>query len=181
MKNIFIFILLLVTSCKSDNVNLSFFNNQQKEILKKILIENDIIFSLKNNSSISDSYFEHIKKIDNSESPNELLNNLFLKDVLFCESLHKSSIFNLSKDKVSNSEKEIINYDLNMKSNYLDFLKHISKKNKTILKYYNSIMSSGGISPSSTKLILHYLTKEDLKDKNIRLIIGLHFLLINNS
>jgi organic radical activating enzyme len=181
MKNILIIILLLVTSCKSDNINLSFFNNQQKEILKKILKENDIIFSLKNNSSISDTYFEHIKKMDNSESPNELLNNLFLKDVLFCEALHKSNIFTLNKYKASNSEKEIINYDLNMKSNYLDFLKHISKKNKTILKYYNSIISSGGISPSSTKLILHYLTKEDLKNKNIRLIIGVHFLLINNS
>ena len=64
MKNILIFVLLLVTSCKSNDLNLSYFNNQQKEILKKILKENDKIFSLKSNLSISDAYFEHIKKLD---------------------------------------------------------------------------------------------------------------------
>lgn len=181
MKNILIFVLLLVTSCKSDDLNLSYFNNQQKEILKNILKENDNIFSLKSNLSISDAYFEHIKKLDNSESPTELLNNIFLKDVSYCESLHELNIFNLSKNKAYKSEREITNYDLNMKSNYLDFLKSISKKNKAILKYYNSIISSGGISPSSTKIILYYLTKENLKNENIRLIIGIHFLLINNS
>jgi len=130
MKNIFIFILLLLTSCKSDNVSLSFFNNQQKEILKKILKENDNIFSHKKNSSISNTYFEHIKKLDNSESPNELSNNLFIKEVSYCEFLHKLNIFNLIKDKSFKSERKIINYNLNMKSNYLDFLKSISKINK---------------------------------------------------
>lgn len=180
MKNIFIFILLLVTSCKSDNINLSFFNNQQKEILKNILEENDSIFLLENNLSIPDTYFEHLKKLKKSESPEDVLNNIFLKDVSYCESLHKSNIFTLDKYKAFKSEREITNYGLNLKSNYLDFLKHISKKNKTILKYYNSIISSGGISPASVAIILHYPTKKDLENENIRLIIGVHFLLINN-
>ncbi|MHB1107102.1 MAG: hypothetical protein ACYCZ2_12130 [Lutibacter sp.] len=181
MKNIFIFILLLLTSCKSDDLNLSFFNKTQKEILKKILKENDSIFSLKNNLSISDKYFEHTKKLDNSESPNELLDNLFIKDISFCESLHKSNIFNLNKSKVYNSEREASSYYLNIQSNYLKYLEEYSKKNSTILKYYNSLISSGGISPASTKIILHFLTKKDLENENIRLIVGIHFLLVNNS
>ena len=180
MKNILIFVLLLVTSCKSNDLNLSYFNNQQKEILKKILKENDKIFSLKSNLSISDAYFEHIKKLDNSKSPNELINNFFCKDISSYKSLHKYNIFNLSKSKAFRSVREITYYDLNMKSNYLVFLKSISKKNKAISKYYRSIILSGGISPSSTKLLLHYLTKEDLKNENIRLILSMHFLLINN-
>jgi len=182
MKIIYIFILLFISSCTSKDLNLAFFNKPQKEILKKILKKNDSIFLLNNNNlSISNAYFEHLKKLDNSESPNELLNNLFIRNNSYCKSLYKSNVFILSKDKAFNSANEFISYDLNIKSNYFSFLKYFSKKNKTILKYYNSLLSSGGISPSSTKLILHYLTKEDLVDDNIRLIVCIHFLLINNS
>lgn len=181
MKTIYIFILILFIGCTSKDLNLSFFDKPQKEILKNILEKNDAIFSLKNNLSISDKYYEHMKKLDNSESPNELLNNLFLKDVSFCESLLKSNIFNLNKQKAFHSEKEISSYDLNMQSNYLKFLEYYSKKNNTIYKYYNSLISTGGISPVSTKIILHYLTKKDLENENIKLIIGVHFLLLNNS
>lgn len=181
MKKKIIIILLLLTSCNSYELDLSIFNNQQKVILKNILEGNDNIFSNENNLSISDSYFNHLKKLKKSESPDDVLNNIFLKDNSYCEALRKSNIFILEKYKTLKSKKESTIYTLNYKSNYLDFLERISKNNDVILKYYNSIISSGGISPESNAIILHYLTKEDLKNENIRLIVGIHFLLINNS
>lgn len=181
MKTVLISILFFITSCKSQNLNLSFFNDSQKEILKTILKQNDSNIIEFSKLPINEAYYKHIKELRLSIYASDILNNKFLKDVVLCESLENSSIFILKKVKIYNPKGESLKYDLNLESKYLFFLKHLSKNNKVILDYYNSIISTGTLSPVSTAIILHYLTKEDLKNENIRLIIGIHFLLINNS
>jgi hypothetical protein len=181
MKHIFILAILFLTSCNSENLNLSLFDKSQKEILKKIIMLNDSLLNQYNNFPINESYYNQLKKLNNSQSASEILNNEFIKDDSFCISLQKSNIIILKKAKKYNPKGEGFVYSLNLDSNYLSFIKHLSNKNNTILEYYNSIISTGTLSPISTKIITHYLTKEDLKNDNIRLVISVHFLLINNS
>jgi len=183
MKNIFyIFILLIsLNSCNYEKLDLNYFNKPQKELLKMLLQKNDSILKQNYKLPIYKAYFKQIKKLDSSKKASDISNNIFLKDSLFINKLFNTDIFYLTKVKTYNSEHEELVYYLNMKGNYLIFLKHISSENKAILKYYNSLISAGNISPASTKILLHSLTKEDLKSENIRLIVSINFLLINNS
>jgi len=163
---------MIFVCCETENkLDLQHFNNSQKKTLIKLLNENDNILTKKYNSPVYDSYFKQLEELNNKNNSSEINNNYFNKKTSYCKSLSNLDIFNLNNEKY---------YDLNLKSEYLPYLKRVSNRNRTILRYYNSILSSGGISPVSTTTILNYFTKEDLKNDNIRLIINVHFLLINN-
>jgi len=186
MKKPLLLVLILIISCNTDKLNLNYFNNSQKKILKELLERNDNILKKSDNESVANAYYKQLEKLDNSISASDVINNSFVKDVTPCKLLKENNIFKLVKVRVHNpSDKSYhiaLKYALNYKSKYLDFLKFYSSKNKVIFKYYKFILLTGDMtSPVLTKILLHELTKEDLENQNIRLIVCMHFLLLNNS
>jgi len=183
MKNYY-FIILLIVSCTSNSLNLELFNDQQKHILIDLLHQNDdnLIKSFKSNhSNIGEVYFDYIKRLNMKSDPNEISKNIFIKDEQFVDELIKLTLLNKSMKKVYKSNTNINGFNINLKGNYIEYLEFIAKSNKSILNYLISVKSTGSLSPGSTKILLTSFDKKDLKNENIRLIICVHFLLINNS
>ena len=182
MKYYYLVFLVVVFSCTNENLNLELFNISQKNILNEILEKNDSsltkAFDL-NQSSIEDVYYNHLKSLNEvglSEIP-----ILFIKDKSYLEGLYNVNLISRSKIKIYKTGEKINKFNLNLNGEYIDFLEFIAKSNDLVFRYLTSIKSSGGLSPVSTKLILSSFKKKDLKNDNIRLIVCIHFLLINNS
>jgi len=183
MKNYY-FIILLIVSCTSNNLNLEQFNDQQKKTLVDLLKQNDnnLIKSFKSsNANIGEVYYEYIERLNLKSDPNEISKNIFIKDKQLVDELIKLTIFNKSNIKVYKSNTNINGFNINLKGNYIEFLEFNAKSNKSILDYFNSVKSTGSLSPSSTKILLTSFDKKDLMNENIRLILCVHFLLVNNS
>ena len=106
---------------------------------------------------------------------------MFLENLDYCDRLRELNIFTL--DSVYDRLLHKRYYDYNLKifdTNYIDFLLALSDQNENIAQWVYDYRASGEISPVTTPQLLDCITKEDLQDENVRLVIGVHLLLANS-
>lgn len=183
MKIALLISFIILSSCSKNKLTLDNFNNSQRTILSNLLKENDSILENKFGSTLANSYYKHLAELKNSENISYALQkSLFVHDLRTCELFLNNDIFIVEDiTKFYGNEKiEAKMYNLNFKSPYIKFLDSISKQNQVIEEYNNALKISGSLSPSSTAILLKKVIEDDLANDNIRLILGVHFLLLTN-
>lgn len=184
MKKYLLFILIFsITFCTDKKMNWKSFSDLEHKTLNEIVIKNDSIFNQLYKSKdipLNEAYYNYLNEIS-KKGLEGISNNIFYSDSIVINNFYNLNYLEKKKTKFFKSGKEGYNLDLKIQSNYIDFLEYIAERNPVILEYLNLIKSSGGLPPNSTKILLVNLTNEDLNDINIRLILGMHFLIINNQ
>ena len=182
MKKYLLLVLLFsITFCTDKKINWKNFSDLERKTLNEIVIKNDSIFKLYNNQNdkpLNKIYYNYLKEIYNKGFEG-ISNNIFYYDSEMINNLYELNFLEKKKTKFFKTGKEGYSLNLKMQSNYIDFLEYIAERNPVILEYLNIFRSTGGLPPTSTALLLVNLTSDNLNDENIRLILGMHFLIIN--
>lgn len=181
MRKIILFlILLLIISCSKQQKPLDVFNSQELKIFKELIQTNDsIILQLTKDQHIKiNKAYDNYLKLLNQQGLKGITENLFFTGNKMIDELCDLGIFNKESFFDRSGAKKGSIY-LQRSGNYIRFLEQVARYNSIINKYLKDYNLTGGLSPIATKLIVSQLTPEDLNDKNIRLIVGIHFLIIN--
>ena len=185
---IILFLLVIFTGCTSNDLkndlNLDIFISPQQEVLKAILKKNDsIMMSLNNTLSISDAYLNHVTEIHTLMYEHQKFRNSFIRSIEFCKRLDEYEILKLhpTRTRVGRTKKYVskLTYGLNFFSSYMSYLQLLGRNNETIRNYRERVLSQGDITFAGYDLMKD-LTLEDLKDENVRLVIGVHYLIVNS-
>ncbi len=185
--NMLLLLVLFFLGCSNHNYKNSFFNDKQRGLVNILLKQNDSLLEKKYKLPPNQAFFKQIEELRKSESADKVLNNSFLSNQKMLNDFTDAGFLNRTRFRSYDTvnKKFVVvkrfNYSLNLESSYMKFLEAVSKRNKTINEYSKSIKSSGGISPVSTALLIHKINKQECNDRNIRLIIGIHFLILNQD
>lgn len=184
MRNIFlIFLLFALMGCKSNDLNLEIFLPNVQGVLNTILEKNDSIISSNYSEPVAESYFKYTQNLAPRIFENGSINKFFT-DSIYCDSLYIYKIFNFEGRQqfgaVRHPRDLEKTYSLNFYGPYLSYLKLLGKQNKTIETYYEHSLSNGSVDMSIYPLVRD-LTLKDLKNENVRLVLGIHLLLFNDS
>ncbi len=72
-----------------------------------------------------------------------------------------------------------LTYELN--GPYVQFLKELGRSNTIINDYYETLVATGGISPAMEGMVMYDLIDSKLDKVEVRLMIAIHFLTINDN
>ena len=183
MKKYLLLILLFsITFCTNKKTSWKNFSDLEYKTLNKIVIKNDSVFNQLYKSEdipINEAYYNYLNEVS-KKGLEGISNNIFYSDRVMINSLYELNFLEKKKTKFFESGKEGYSLELKIQSNYINFLEYVAVRNPVILEYLNIFKSTGALPPTSTLLLVN-LKSEDLNDINIRLILGVHFLIINHQ
>jgi hypothetical protein len=185
MKKISLIIFLAFIGCNSNSLLKNELNEHQSILLEELLIINDSILRnhvVKNeNIEINKLYFSYLQIKNTQNDLSTLSDNLFCSDKNLLEDLFENELLTKSNTKSYKPEGIVVEYDFNLQGVYRNYLYSVSKDSNFASRYLKELVTAGGLSPTLTKLLVSTITKDDLKNENVRLIVGLHFLLLNQA
>ena len=197
-RNIFLFIVALVAtiSCtrsqvvplKDDpNVNKIFNKEEISDLNMIVKFFNDNLVKNKNGQDINQFYHEYFKKVNTSESLENLrthiglVNSNRLKKLI--DKLKDKRIFHeiwkySYQYKYKTNDTVSRRLSLNLQGKYFKLLELQGKNDNLIKQYYISIRNSGRINPSSVAIIMKRYKNVDFNLTINRLIWAVHYITI---
>lgn len=178
-------IAIILTSCQSNTTSLSsYYNEEEIEAIDELVdFFTDQLCKGDYRQSELETKIDGILDSLNSgsnylvELDNELMNQKLRKSL---ETLKSTTISN--KCYAVDRENDLKEAYFCLKSNsvYMDFLKHIGKKDKGVEKYRTTFEALGTISPTAVGYIIKN-SKDHNYSKDIVTVIALHFIQLNSE
>lgn len=171
----------------NDSTISSVFNPTEIEDLSKILsfFEHQICsvekMETSNIEACYQSFLERIKR----ETENGLIPlHISFKEQKTLYQQIKDSTFNqiwvFNQQTMPNSNDTLKSIGLKHNGKYIEFLSEYGKLNSVIDTYYNNYIASGDLGPSMVNELIQNYQVYDLSQVNIRLIIAIHYLTLND-
>lgn len=196
MKKItYIIVLIILTSCGSYNLKQKSLkyskvlnqNFEKKEIndLYKILnfFDNQITSSFKSESLIESYDLFNVKDLELKAEGLIFGNISFSKQKELYSSINKSTfneIWNLGKSFEENGKESSIVF-IRTDGKYANYLQELGLKNNFIKIYIETIKNYNDIPPPLFYTITENYKNFDITDENIRLMIAIHYLTLNDN
>jgi hypothetical protein len=184
MNRIIVVLFIVIIGCKSKDIDLAYFDDSQRAILTDLMETNEI--EIRNHyrnykSKVNVLFSDYLNQINDADDLHVVSSSVFLRDEMILEELYKEGLLVKNVDVRGEFSLEKEGFDINPDGPYIEFLESKAQDSDPIEKYYNRTILDGGISPILTKLVLSSFSKNDLKDENLRLIISIHFLILNQQ
>ena len=182
-----LFLGLLMSFKKSDDLLTNYFNESEIKTIEKIIqyFDDFVISQTTNQLPIDKAYIAYFEKMHTSiEKVSDFK--------MFMPSIDERIVFYNTLDKKTLSEIYVIrdtltirfrgenkprkvyspySFDLNLHGKYSDFLKELSLRNDFFKIYYETIQVAGDIAPNLYAKILHENNKIDFDDREERLVV----------
>jgi hypothetical protein len=196
-KLLYVVLSIFLLSCStSENIQLDstktiteYFNKYEIKDLQLLLdfFNQEICTSKESDSDyLNQCYEKYCTEIKSEMSLRTSLNPKidYNKQLNMYEKINKTTfnkIWKIEKSLDLRTNENVKDLGLNYNGKYLDFLKKYGEDNKAVQSYFESIKTSGDISPSTNAIIIKEYKLLDISDIRTKLIIAIHYLTLNDK